>query len=113
MKGSVGFRLAFALSGGEWPPSSTRARPRHLSRSPLPKPPSMAMLPDCCPAAGTRPVADGAGEGGLLLTCADGWWAWQVLNLRPLPCEEANPLLSRTENALTCAVVLATCLAGA
>jgi hypothetical protein len=31
--------------------------------------------------------------------------------VRPLPCEEANLLLSEDGNALTCIVNLATCLA--
>src|SRR6266540_2493295 len=31
-----------------------------------------------------------------VLTCAVVWWAWQVLNLRPLPCEGSALPLSYT-----------------
>jgi hypothetical protein len=41
-----------------------------------------------------------------------GWWAWQVLNLRPLPCEEGTSLLGEVGNALSCTVARITCLAG-
>jgi hypothetical protein len=40
------------------------------------------------------------------------WWAWQVLNLRPLPGEEVTSLLSDVNGALTCTAVLGACLAG-
>jgi hypothetical protein len=45
------------------------------------------------------------------LSCGDPWWAWQVLNLRPLPCEEGTSLLSGVGNVVTCTSVLAACLA--
>jgi hypothetical protein len=49
------------------------------------------LLPTCCPRprpAAPEPRSRVPRPG---LACAVGWWAWQVLNLRPLPCERMPP----------------------